>query len=181
MDEALQHIRTNFKQGKEVILSLQAQKKLQLTTFPGAWTTDTSNPDFKIKKEIYGYEIKMYVESKAIYKSNLKRAYGLIYGQCSPNLEQNLQAQPSWDGIHSTANLFDLLDLMKGLIFKFDNNKHPYHSLSKAVVEFHCLHQPFHQRDEDFLKEFKATFEVVHQNGGLLGGHPMLIMRGLQY
>lgn len=53
MDEVLQHIQTDFKQGKEVVRSLRAGKKLELTKFPGARLTDTTNPEFEIKKDIY--------------------------------------------------------------------------------------------------------------------------------
>lgn len=46
-------------------------------------------------------------------------------------------------------------------------------------MDFHRLYQNYNQQDEDFLKEFKEAYEVVHQNGGLLGGHPTLVMRSL--
>lgn len=114
-----------------------------------------------------------------MFESNLEKAYGLIYGKCSPNLDRNLQTQPNWEDVNSRADVFGLMDLMKSLIFEYDDNKNPYHSLSKAVVEFHKLYQQNNQQDEDFLKEFKAAYEVVHQNGGLLGGHPALIMQSL--
>lgn len=179
MDEILQHIQTDFKQGEEVVRLLRVGKKLELTTFLGARPTDTTNPEYEIEKDIYSYEIKSYVESKTVFESNLKKAYGLIYGQCSPNLDQNLQTQQNWEDIDSRADVLGLMDMMKSLIFKYDDNKHPYHSLSKAVVDFHWLYQKDNQRDEDFLKEFKAAYEVVHLNGGLLGGHPTLIMRKL--
>lgn len=65
---------------------------------------------------------------------------------------------------------------MKSLIFEYVNNRYPYHSLSKEVVDFHQLYQHNNQCDEDFLKELKAAYEGVHQNGGLLGGHPALVM-----
>lgn len=60
------------------------------------------------------------MESKGIFESNLKKAYRLIYGQCLPNLDQNLQTQQNWDGIDSKADVFGLIDLMKSLIFEYN-------------------------------------------------------------
>jgi len=94
-EEACQFIRTDFKRGEDVVQTLRAGKEGHLSSFPTNKPTDPLEEDYGIKMDIYKKQVAVYVDSLALYQDNLKKAYGVILGQCSPNLKNNLQAQSS--------------------------------------------------------------------------------------
>mmetsp|Transcript_29800 Transcript_29800/g.59401 ORF Transcript_29800/g.59401 Transcript_29800/m.59401 type:complete len:100 (-) Transcript_29800:341-640(-) len=95
MEEVCQFIRTDFKRGEDVVQTLRAGKEVHLSSFPTNKPTDPLEEDYDIKMDIYKKQVAVYVDSLALYQDNLKKAYGVILGQCSPNLKKNLQAQSS--------------------------------------------------------------------------------------
>ena len=53
----------------------------------------------------------------------------LIFGQCTNNMQSNLEAQKYYHNMRGYYYLFLLVEATEGITFKFSGHKHPYHSL----------------------------------------------------
>ena len=74
-----------------------------------------------------------YKEAKAkeIYKGAERKAYTLVYRQCSPSLKTKLEGAAGWSSANGARSIMDLLKLMKGFYCKSDSKTQG----SKDIVE----------------------------------------------
>mmetsp|Transcript_1688 Transcript_1688/g.3611 ORF Transcript_1688/g.3611 Transcript_1688/m.3611 type:complete len:966 (+) Transcript_1688:108-3005(+) len=175
MQEIYQFIRTDFTYGETVVAAMKAEEDVVLPDQP----VMPDNPDDDVEMDIYQELLKSYVKRFEIQRANLRKAYGVILGQCSPNLRRMLETLREWKRIDNTADVYALIKSIKVLVFQREVTTNVYEGLSKAVYDFYHLTQPYNQSDEAYFNAFKSRYNVVHQNGGLLGAHPILITKEL--
>ena len=77
--------------------------------------TDLSNEDKKseVKVAIQNHEIKLYVTRKMELKSNMKKLYGLIKGQCSTSLRAVLKTEDDYETKDGKQDVLWLLEHVK--------------------------------------------------------------------
>ena len=96
---------------------------------------------------ILNTEIKNYVSRKVTYETSLGQAYGLVWGQCTPNMRANLEALTSFNDMKAKEDLLELLKNIKSLVFNFDQNKSLPDALISATDALAKFHQPETMRD----------------------------------
>merc|ERR1740124_1955217 len=62
---------------------------------------------------MYQVNLKQYVSDLAIYDDNLERCYSVIIGQCSPTIEQDLEANDSFLPIKISSDSIGLIKLLE--------------------------------------------------------------------
>ena len=136
------------------------------------------DPAYKGDMDEYKLELETYVKQSSMYRVNLHKAYGVVLGQCTPRLKRALEATSNWIAIEEEAKVFKLMVAIRKQVRSADTTDHyDANTLAYAVTEFYKLVQQYNQSDEAYYREFKARYDMVHQNGGLLGGHPLLIKK----
>ena len=124
MDEIVNHIRTNLLSG-ELVARTILTGVLAVPEKP----VEPTNGD-NMDKDIWKAEITDFMRQKRALKQSMQSAYGLVYSQCTPNLQANLQGLKEFVTFEAHADLLALLKGIKSLVFNFESTK----SLPDALV-----------------------------------------------
>ena len=73
-----------------------------------------------VKNKTFEKEIAEYVKRKQMLQTNLEKAFSIILGQRTYDLQKKLEANQNWSTIFSTQNALDLLETIKLTTYKFD-------------------------------------------------------------
>ena len=169
MEEVLNLIRLNFKEGKMVARTIVSGKTITIKKL--VKPTDGDKTDLKIWKA----KIKNYVSKESTYEQALQRAYGLVLGQCTQNMLANLKSLKEFEKFDKDANLLALLKGVKSLVFSFDVTKSIPDALVMALKNFYKLYHPKTMADSEFLRIYKFHYDVIKQLGGRIGNHPGML------
>ena len=79
---------------------------------------DTANA---LTRSIATKKIYLYVKRDCILDDNLQKSYSLIFGQCTELLKSKLKSRVNWDAISSTYDMSALLEAIKTVIYKSED------------------------------------------------------------
>ena len=94
---------------------------------------DTANA---LTRSIATKKIDLYVKRDGILDENLQKSYSLIFGQFTELLKSKLKSSVNWDAMSSTYDMFALLETIKMIIYKFEDQKYLPLSLHNAKTNF---------------------------------------------
>ena len=108
------------------------------------------------EKKIFDKQIGDYVARKEKLARNLEIAYSVVFGQCSETLQHKLKNSKKWDNISTTQNVIDLLELIKVISYRYEEDKYLPLSIHNAKSAFY----KFNQRDLS-LNDYREKFSNV--------------------
>lgn len=76
------------------------------------------------------------------------------------------------------ADVFQLIKSMKQLIFKVEEQRNVCNALEMSIANLYKCTQGKMQ-DDEYYNRFKAFVDIVHESGGILGAHPILVGKWL--
>jgi hypothetical protein len=110
------------------------------------------NDPFEIK--IYELKITQYVNNLHKLENECKKLYTIILGQCTSYMTATLKALPTFKKLHADKNPVKLSKAIKGLTFKFDNEKEYEMSFVEAIDKLYQIHQTKEMTNTQFLDKF---------------------------
>ena len=156
MEEVINHIRLNFKEGELVVRTIVSGNTVTIKK-----PVKPTNGD-ETDLEIWRAKIKNYVIKESNYEMALQRAYGLILGQCTQNMLANLKALNEFEQFDEDADMLALLKGVKSLVFNFEVTKSLPDALVMALKNFYKLYHPKTMGDSEFLRIYKSV--TIHQS-----------------
>ena len=121
-----------------------------------------STIDVEIKKE----EIKEYVKDLKLIKSNLKKIYNLVYGNCTDSVRTMLK---TYDDYESKSLIFDhewLFKKVKMIVSGLDTKVNLRVSLHAAVLNYMLMKQYPNETNDTYLTRFRSMIETLKLAGG---------------
>ena len=112
------------------------------------------------EKKIFDKEIADYVDRKRKLSRNLEIAYSVIWGQCSETLQHKLKNSKRWEIISTTQNPIDLLEQIKVISYRYEEDKYLPMSIHNAKSAFYR----FNQRDlslNDYRERYTNVVEIA--------------------
>ena len=106
-------------------------------------------------KRIWEKEMDEYVKRSGIYKSNTKKLYSVVWGQCSPVLQARMEQLPSYNTMHQDNDSIMLLKEMRASVFDFDNQAYLHNSMLKAKEALVRIRHQEHESNNNYCKRFK--------------------------
>ena len=82
-----------------------------------------------------------------------------MWGQCSKVMQEKLEAKPAFAAIKQNVDSLLLLELIRGVSFKFDGQKCPFGSLHFAMKQIYNLKQNADESDSDFHERLDNAVE----------------------
>ena len=76
-----------------------------------------------LEKKVYDNEIIAMVKRRNTLKRNLQKAYSLILGQCTDLMKDKLKASTKWNDVQTKQDALELLNEIKTITFKFEEQK----------------------------------------------------------
>ena len=101
------------------------------------------NPAFATAtdRKIWELEISKYVKRKVTLESNLKKVYGLIWGQCAETMRSKIEALSTYHRISRACDSLELLKAIKDICFNFQDQQYKPHALHMAKRRFYTFYQ----------------------------------------
>ena len=157
-----EHVGTEYKYGGYICSSIENSTRfvILLPVVPA----DTANA---LTRTIAAKKIYLYVKRDGILDENLQKAYSLIFGLCTELLKSKLKSSVNWDTMSSTYDMFTLLEDIKTIIYKLEDQNYLPLSLHKAKINFYNFRQGM-MKNPDYLDKFMNLTEMVESYEGTL-------------
>ena len=175
-----QYIATNYERGADVQQSIEAGKMIELPE-PTAPTPTDGQPVTETKTLIWKRQIEMYVKRQEKLEDNLRQAFGLVIGQCTEVMLNKLEALSEFKAIKEKCDVLALLEQMKSLTFKYEEQKYCYSSVYYANKRFYNFKQGQDDNCTEYYNKFNNLVSVVESYGGTFGYEDILMENDEEY
>ena len=122
----------------------------------------SSDVEVEIKKE----EIKEYVKQLNTIKSNLKKIYSLIFGNCTEGVQAMLRGDKEYEVKSKAFNCAWILEKVKTITSGLDTKVNLRVSLHDTLLNFMLLRQFPDETNDAYLTRFKSMVETLKIAGG---------------
>ena len=144
--------------GKDII---EAYKK---TSKPADLTTEEKKSDVEV--EIKKEEIKEYVKQVHTIKSNLKKIYSLIFGNCTEGVQTMIKTDSDYETKSKAFDCTWILKKVKTITSGLDTKVNLRVSMHTALLNFMLLRQFSDESNDAYLIRFKSMVETLKIAGG---------------
>ena len=108
IDGIINHVRVNFREGVLLARTITTETLVPIPRPVVVLGDDGAASTDPMDSAIFQAEIKNYVCRNATYGTSLGQGYGLVWGQCTPNMRANLEAMTSFNVMQSKEDLLEL-------------------------------------------------------------------------
>ena len=120
-----------------------------------------------LDNEVFRQEINTYVKQKAQLKSNMRQAYSLVLGQCTDRMKNKLKACTNWETLSTKQDVLGLLNEIKGVTFRFEDQKYHILSIHNAKAAFYSFRQ-LQLSNAEYHQRFNNLVDIATSLGGNL-------------
>ena len=150
--------------GLKMLTKPQAPKKIVTIEVSGA-SVNKKVIDKDCKEYVeYQLEMKQYVSDKAKYHNDLQKCFNIIMGQCSPAIEQDLKAQPTYKGIKDKSDSISLLKMLETICYNYQSHEYGPLGAWDAIDRLGKTYQPEHVHETRYHDLFKTLIQVCKAN-----------------
>ena len=131
-----EYVGGEYKYGGDMRSSIENSKRLEI-----AMPTGPDDNDTVLLKMILDRKIDIYVKRDGILNKNLQKAYSLIHSQCTKLFKCKLKTSANWEKVSSHYDRLGLLEAIKTIIYKLEDQKYLPLSLHHAKMNFYAFRQ----------------------------------------
>ena len=102
-----------------------------------------------------------YVNWETKLNDNCQKSYALIFGQCTEHMRLKLESHEDCQRMRVCYNMFVLMAAIRGITFKFNGHKHPFHSVHNAKQDYFRYNQTGQTKNPRYLETFKNKVLVI--------------------
>jgi hypothetical protein len=174
-DTITNHIQKEYKGGPEITKAIR-DMSLPMIAIP-AYPTPSASGSPIDPGEVFLWQqvVTEAKKRKALLEENKKRAYALILGQCSPDLESKIKGADAYTQADGDQDVVQLLKIIRGHCCKFDENQQSTYTLKSAKHRVPTYYQGYETTTTKYVEFHKALVGVVETFGGAYGNKPGLV------
>ena len=132
-------------------------------------------PEDKDREYMHREILSMAVKQEYLLYANLQKAYALVLGQCTELLQSKLKQHADWAMLQCNQDVLSLLKVIKGICYKFEDQKYAPLALNNAKHALFNLQQG-DMSCSNYLEWFHNLMDVVTTYKGQLYNPRVLIM-----
>ena len=136
-------------------LSIEKSKRFDIPM-----PTASDDNETALLKMILNRNIDIYVKRDGILDENLQKAYSLIHGKCTELLKSKLKTSANWETVPSHYDMLGLLEAIKTIIYKFEDQTYIPLSLHHAKRNFYAFSQG-NLPNPDYLDRFTNLVDMA--------------------
>jgi hypothetical protein len=169
----LSYIQTNYNEGQDVVQGLTIMEDPNFDDWKPdkpkpkkkpakAKTTEGETTDVEYDKndeQLYALELKAWVERKGKYRTNMARAFGVLWGQCTLAVKNKIESRKDWLTIKASSKAIDLLKAIKEITQDYQDNKYPLVSIKKAIQAVLTIKQDEREGLVTYTKRFRNAVD----------------------
>ena len=169
-----EHVGINFENGGDVKRSIEQGVKM---TIPKPVKPEVDEDGDMDDTDVYIWkkELDLYIKRKMILDTNLEKAYSLVWSLCSDVMQEKLQSLDVFKKIKESYDVLALIEQMKIITFKFEEQKYPFSSVYFANKKFYNYKQGAEDTPNEHYDKLNNLVNVVESYGGLIGNESILL------
>jgi len=113
----------------------------------------------------YQHELKKYIDNKAKYHEDIQKCFTIIIGQCSPDIEQLLTTEESYDTIKNMYDSIGLIKLLEKVCYSYHAHEYTPLGACESMDELCALIQPRGISEVKHCEKFRSVVEVCNASG----------------
>ena len=172
-----EYVGKTYKHGGDMVSSFIAKARINVPIPVAPVYADPTTPTAEelTLTLIYRGKITTYLKRDANLDDNIQKAYSLILGQCSDLLQAKLKQQQDWATINDSQDSIRLLNLIRLITFRFEDQKFLPHALYQAKAALYAFRQR-DQRNEEYYERFQNLVDVATAYAGQLYDHTIVLI-----
>ena len=111
-------------------------------------------------------EVKKFGARKQLAKDNTVKAFGLIWGQCSPGLQTSIKGEDGYEGALDIHDLVWLLEAVQTVVSGVDTKASKLFVEQEALVAFTMMRQGATETTDGFIARVKHNAQTLRLAGG---------------
>ena len=108
----------------------------------------------------FDYKMQAYVKRKQNLANHMEKAYWIIYDQCSEPLQNKIKNSPKWPNISANQNCIDLVELIKMLVYKYEEDQYMPLFVFNAKSAFYMFNQG-NMALSDYREKYSNLIQVL--------------------
>ena len=113
----------------------------------------------------YQHELKKYIENKAKYHENIQKCFTIIIGQCSPDIEQLLTSEETFDSLKEAYDSIGLIKLLEKVCYSYHTHEYTPLGAWESMDKLCTLIQPKGTSEVKHCDKFRSVVEVCKASG----------------
>ena len=164
-----EYVGAKYKHGGDIRSSIINGKKMTIPVPTAPTIADPANPTAteRVQELIFKGKIDAYIKRESILDDNVQKAFSLVLGQCTDLLQSKLKQQANWATVSREQDVIALLEMIKNITFKFDDQKFLPLALYNAKAALYSLRQN-NMSNHDYLQKFNNLVDVSTTYNGQL-------------
>lgn len=123
----------------------------------------------KTEALLFEKKLQRHILREEALNDNLSKAFSLVIGQCTENLKAKLESLTVWPSLKVNKNAIALLEVMKNIVFRFEEQRYAMHSLFKANEAVYVIKQKEDETNNAYYERFCNTVETAEGFGACFG------------
>jgi hypothetical protein len=111
--------------------------------------------------------VKNYLYQRQKLDENVKKAFTIVYKQCTENLKSKLEQSPEWALLSVNCDVLALMELIRSMVFKYEDRMFQPLSLHRVKQSYYSFRQGGLSNVE-YLQAFKNRYEMANSHGVVL-------------
>ena len=158
VDKLALYTSTQFKNGSDVVVCLQAEEYVR-TEVPVLPDNPTEND-----KHVWQYEMNDYPKTEKTLKGNLRNLYTVIMSLCNAEVKNQVRALEGFREFDKKLDSMMLLKEIKKIVYTGgSNNLHAKHNKAMDHINFMDLRQEKYQDIQDFRDQYLKVKKVCDE------------------
>ena len=120
-----------------------------------------ANGSDDVDNDIYREEIKLYVTRTTNLRRNMDKSFGLVWGQCSNQLQAIIKGLTNYDEMYDRLDVLWLVKELKKATSGIDSKSDPRLTFHRAMSELYKLRQGEAEGNDKYLERFQSCVNTV--------------------
>jgi len=171
------YIQSNYTNGSSIAKSIRDLKlvMIEIDPYPVAEDGSGGQPDQR-QILMWTQTVNGQVKEQRMLAENVKKAYALIMGQCSPTLVSKIKGSDKYTEAANESNVVKLLTIIRGYCCNVTDHQQSTVALESAKHHVSTYYQHAETTTTEYVEYFTALVGVVETFGGSYGREPGLVM-----
>ncbi len=157
-----EHVGAEYKQGGDIRSTIENEQKFAIPM-----PTDPGDQASNLQKMIFKGEVDAYIKRKGQLDENIQKAYSLMLGQCTELLKSKLKQAGNWATVSAAMDVLGLMTLIKGIVYKFEDQKYLPLAIHQAKANFYSFRQGT-LTNAEYLDKFNNLVDIATSFEGQL-------------
>ena len=127
---------------------------------------ERNNEQAEAIRDLMRAEMRIFADRRKSVTNNLTALWGVIMGQCTPALQEELRAEDTYETRATSYDSIWLLKTLQKVTAGMNKTNNPYYSLFHAMKEFYTIRQKEGESVEDYYRRFEAAQELITLSNG---------------